>query len=106
MTHLYEIARNRSLDGLQFLGIDFTPGIPNEAFWAWEGVGYHTHAARLSPAEILKSWQDHIRLSNAEWLIPLLEKFVAADSIDAKLVLATYLMHHGHDAPHREAGNV
>lgn len=65
-----------------------------------EGKGFAGVGGSFKPSEILQDqWQDHLRLSNTEWLIALLEEASkVGDSIDYDLVLETY-KHHFDKAP-------
>lgn len=91
-------------------------------FQPWEewGVGYSTHpnfhpffvwtdngpehfGSTCSARELLSDeWRNHLRLCNALWLIPLLERFASGEPLTTEAVLNAYEEEHGHPARVRE----
>lgn len=93
----YEIAKEQAV-GAETVGVDFAPADMSRPFWVWSGVGYHTHAARVSAAELLRSWPEHLDLVSA-WLEPILVQLADGTSLNPDDVLAAYSAYHGKAAP-------
>ena len=104
MTKLsYEIAKERTASGSEFIGVDFSPEDPAQPFWVWSGVGYHTHASRVSAGELLGAWPEHFDLIRP-WLGQVLTRLAGGAPLDPLDVLLAYSDHHGKDAPLVGAG--
>ena len=104
MTRLsYAIAKERTASGSEFIGVDFSPDDPARPFWLSSGVGYHTHAARVTAGELLGAWPEHLELVRP-WLGQVLTHLAAGTPLDSSEVLLAYSDHHGKDAPFAGAG--
>jgi hypothetical protein len=100
--HIYELAKRRTPDNLEFFGVDLVTDPESHSLCVWRGVGHHMHGAQCSAQELLGSWQDHLLLSGAEWLAPVLERFAKDEQFTIQAVLHAYQQHHGHPAPVRD----
>jgi hypothetical protein len=104
MTKLsHEIAKDRTVSGSEFIGVDFAPDDPARPFWVWSGVGYHTHAARISAGELLGDWPEHYGLVKT-WLGPVLSRLASGAPLDPADVLLAYSAYHGKEAPVASTG--
>ncbi|GAB3346779.1 hypothetical protein [Marilutibacter aestuarii] len=93
----YQLAKEPTHSG-EFIGLDLVPDDLQRPFWVWSGVGYHTHAARISVRELLTAWPEHLSLVSS-WLEPLLLGHNHGGSEFAAAVLAAYERHHHKQAP-------
>src|SRR5690554_5098090 len=90
----YEMAKEQAAASSEFIGVDFAPADSSRPFWVWSGVGYHTHAARVSASELLRSWPEHLDLVRA-WLEPILVQLADGSALNPDSVLAAYSAYHG-----------
>ena len=60
--------------------MDFSPDDPVCPFWVWSGVGYHTHASRISAGELLSAWPEHLALVRP-WLEPVLIQLASGNTL-------------------------
>lgn len=76
-------------------GVDYEPGDACRPVWVWEGAGPGVCAARLTPAEALATWRDHLTRAGAGWLVPLLERMAAGERVEWAEVARGYERVHG-----------
>ncbi|GAB1597221.1 hypothetical protein [Lysobacter claricitrinus] len=93
----YQLAKDPTPSG-ELIGVDLAPQDPARPFWVWSGVGYHTHAARISAAELVAAWPEHFALV-ASWLEPLLRVHEPDAPELPGAVLAAFERYHGKQAP-------
>lgn len=99
----HEIASRKASDSWGSYGIDLLVGEPERMFCVWQGSGHHAGSARVSARELLESWLEHLHLSGAAWLFPLLVRIVSGEDIGTDAILDEYEARHGRPAP-RQGG--
>lgn len=95
---VYELAKQLAPDGYEFMGVDLNTEPVLHPLCVWRGVG----AVPCSPQELLLSWREHLELCRAQWLVPVLERFVLGEEWSDDAVLQAYQQHHGQPAPFRD----
>ena len=84
-------------------GVGYSTHPDFHPFFVWSDNGPDHFGLTCTAQELLSdTWRNHLRLCNALWLIPLLERFVTGESITTDLVLTAYEQEHGRPAPVRE----
>jgi hypothetical protein len=99
---IYELG-TKKFQAWEEWGVGYSTHPKFHPFFVWEDNGPEHFGATCTANELLSdAWRNHLRLCNALWLIPLLERFVAGESLTTDLVLNAYEQEHGHPAPVRE----
>ena len=93
----YQLAKGPTPSG-ECIGVDLAPEDAARPFGVWSGVGYHTHAARISSRELAPAWPEHFALV-APWLEPLFRIHQPGAPELPAAVLIQFERHHGQRAP-------
>jgi hypothetical protein len=96
---VYELAKRKFPDHDEW-GVDYSTDGMSHQFWVWQGPGYHAHGTQCSVPELLSDrWRNHLELCGAIWLVPLLERIAAGETITPEAVLYAYEQKHRHPPP-------
>lgn len=69
----------------------FSPECPSGEFYLSEGDGRNGNGSYFSAADLLKpQWRTHLEITNTLWLIPLLERRLAGESLSPAEFLKAY----------------
>ena len=72
-------------------------------FYMGSGDARNGNGSFLSAKDMLRpEWQSDLQRAEAEWLIPLLERFAQGENITSAEILETYRQVHGKLPPHED----
>jgi len=79
--------------------IEYAPNNAKTPFLLYETVANDAMRGKFSAEHLLCSdWNNHIKYTKSEWLIPLLKRMVAGEHVDKTEILTAYQFNYGHQS--------